>query len=137
MQIHGDKELLRVKQKVENNKRLDKEDEMRLALIPFTSLKRTLGTIIYEIAKIINKAEMDETGREFLKGIIRPLNKKFVPKNDQSRIIKEIDDIFEREVKKAIEESRISIAKSMIDNGFTTEQISIATNLSENEMGEL
>lgn len=137
MQIHGDKELLRVKQKVENNKRLDKEDEMRLALIPFTSLKRTLETIIYEIAKIINKAEMDETGREFLKGIIRHLNKKFVPKNDQSRIIKEIDDIFEREVKKAIEESRISIAKSMIDNGFTTEQISIATNLSENEMGEL
>lgn len=146
--IDGEKELLKIKEKIKNNEMLDEDDELQLTLLPFTNIKQSVESAIYTTAKLTNKAKISQNGRNFIKEIQALLTEKFVSKNHKKQIKKEIEmynELFKEEFDEAREmgreigkeENTIAIAKNMIENNRPIENIIEDTGLTRKQIENL
>lgn len=101
---NGDKILLNITDKINNNKELTELEQVFLALIPFTKLSIPIEDAIYEGAYLTNEAILTNKRCQELKALQSTISVKLVPEDKQDairRVIKMNNNLFKEEFKQA------------------------------------
>ena len=137
-QFNGDDILNNIKHKINNNINLTEEEQVQLVLIPFFKTSKKLSKQIIKAAKLIEK-----TNKEYSEDLARLLmlfSEKFLNKEEKSELIEVLKmriESVEIYGDKREEKGRLEIAKNMLNNGFSIEDISICTNLTPEQINNL
>ena len=137
-QFDGDDILYNIKKKINNNINLMEKEQVELVLIPFFKTSKELSKQIINAAKLIAK-----TNKEYTEDIARLLmlfSEKFLNKKEKYQLIEVLKmriESVEIYGDKREEKGRLEIAKNMLNNGFSIEDISICTNLTTEQINKL
>lgn len=135
---------------------LDEYEQLHLVFMPFTNIKRSVESAIFDAAKLTNKANISQGGRNFIKEIQALLTEKFVSEGYREQIKREIrmyNNLFKEELDEVRvqgeqigreegieigrEENTFVIARNMLENNRSIENIMADTGLTRKQIESL
>ncbi len=143
--IQGDPIHKKIKEKIKNKIKLNKQDIIDLILIPFMETKRKASPILEENINLLNKIKADEEDKNFITSMLMLEIEKFIKDPNRKNRLKKVlqmklkilQEIYEDGKKEQKELDSIETAKRMIKMGFSKEDILIISRISEENLKKL
>lgn len=154
--IDGDKLYKDILKKQQMNMNMSKKDIADLSLLPFFYSKESKEEIVYKIAKLMAKLNMEKDELSYLKFNLNLYIDKFVKNREilkkihgEINMMEYLEDMIieiearllnereEKGIKIGEENNKIEVAKAMIKNNYTKKEILRISKISEEQFNRL
>lgn len=139
--INAEDILKRIENKIKNNNEIMDDDIASLQLIAYTNLNEPLVEILVKSSHLVERLDIDENEKEAILYILDVVSTNMLNEEDLNMFLEETKMINPRYeylkkegIKEGIKEEKEKIAKNMLDNNFSIEEIIKITGLTEKQI---
>ena len=136
-EVNGEELLDKLENKIKNNQEIGNDEIVQLILVGYSSFNQTIETIFKRAVKILEKIEtLNKEVKANIKYIMELLYRRLSGKELEGEL-KEVFRMGPTLYEEALIEGKKNVAKRMLKNGLSIDDIHTYTALSKNEILEL